>query len=273
MRNVSNYKFTTPDKSLLISEISKITKQIAEMVYSLPNTSIKIPNSKWTVGDAAAHLVISQQLAKDLLKGVKSPYGDGKINAFAEVNDKLLLKFTNRNGKSLADQFKENTQSFLDESKALPASHSLQTHFGAMDLIDLLRYCLTHLLMHSSDIAIALKKPIPVNSKRVELILPFFKNGMVKRYDKEKAKEINLSIDMNIKNVSRFTIACHQGNVTVENKIPESVDCHILVDPVIFFLVATGIVPLWKPLLKGKIIVWGQKPWLTLKLKTLFPNP
>ncbi len=257
----------------LETAILAAAKQISANINPGAKTSTLIHNSKWTVGDSAAHLVISQRLFKNVLLGKKSPYGDGRFDAFAEVNDKFLKEFKERDGLKLAALIIKETNFFIKEVNLLPDSYLLDTHFGRMELVDGMRYCLCHLLMHGSDIARALYKPVPVNPTCVSLILPFFKKGMSERYDKKAVSTLNARVDINVKGVSRFAIICRQGKVKIENEIPKSVDCHISVDPITFFLVSTGVVSLWKPLLKGKILVWGRKPWLALKLKTIFPNP
>ena len=274
VKNTSEKKSYPKDnkRTQLEDSLTETTDQIAHILLST-DTNIKISNSTWTIADAGAHLVISQGLFKGIIKGKKSPYEDGRLDVFAKVNEELLENFPERGGKNLAKQLIASTNLFLKESEHHKNSYRLKTHFGDMNLVDLLTYSLCHLLMHGSDIARTSKNPTLVKEKYVELIVPFFKGEMTKHYDKEKAKKINLSIDINILGVSRFTIICHKGELIIKEHVPRSVDCHIKIDPISFFLISTGVASLWKSLLNRKIIIWGKKPWIALHLKSLFPNP
>jgi hypothetical protein len=39
-------------------------------------------------------------------------------------------------------------------------------------------------------------------------------------------------------------------------------DCRVSADPVALLLVAYGRTSQWKPVLTGKLVAWGRKPWL-----------
>lgn len=51
------------------------------------------------------------------------------------------------------------------------------------------------------------------------------------------------------------------------------VDCHISADPVAFFLLGSGLASQWPLIARGKLMTWGRKPWLALKLASLFVSP
>ena len=46
----------------------------------------------------------------------------------------------------------------------------------------------------------------------------------------------------------------------------ESVDCHVSADPVALLLVAYGRRSQWVPILTGRLVAWGRKPWLGVRL-------
>ena len=47
----------------------------------------------------------------------------------------------------------------------------------------------------------------------------------------------------------------------------------ISADPATFLLVVYGRMPLGRALLRGGILAWGRRPWLSLRFKDLFFNP
>jgi uncharacterized damage-inducible protein DinB len=253
--------------------ITAVTDYIAAMIRSLPDTTIPLSRSHWTIGTAAAHLVVSQRLSKKILQGEKNPYNSAKPETVAETNAKMLEEFVERKGDKLATMLVMDTESFLKALAQEKDTFTMQTHFGKMDLQTSLAYNLCHLLIHASQIAMALKKTVPVTKKDVEMVLPFLKLGTKASYDKDVAKDFIGTFAVHLRNSVSYAIICEGQSVQTADEIPEHVDCHISADPVSFFLVSTGVITQWKPLFTGKLIAWGRKPWLGLRLTQLFKSP
>ena len=62
------------------------------------------------------------------------------------------------------------------------------------------------------------------------------------------------------------------GNVTVTGD-GESVDCHVSAEPVALLLIAYGRRSQWVPIMTGKLIAWGRKPWLGPRLVRYLVTP
>jgi hypothetical protein len=257
----------------LIGEIIFAADYLAGLIRTLPDTSTPLKKSSWTVGTASAHLVISQKLSKKILQGEENPYKNANPESVAFTNEQLLRDFTERRGDKLATMLIMNTEAFLKETDNYNDDRVIQTHFGTMDLLTSLSYNLCHVLIHGSQIALALKKPLPLEEKHIALTLPFLKQAMLKTYDKMLAKDFQGTFVIHIRNLPPYAIVCRSKSITVDDTIPEKVDCHISVDPFTFFLIATGVIGQWMPLLQGKFVIWGRKPWLALRLTTLFKSP
>jgi hypothetical protein len=52
-----------------------------------------------------------------------------------------------------------------------------------------------------------------------------------------------------------------------------SVDCHVSADPVELLLVAYGRKTQWVPILTGKMVAWGHRPWLGPRLVSYLVTP
>ena len=50
-------------------------------------------------------------------------------------------------------------------------------------------------------------------------------------------------------------------------------DCHVSADPVALLLVSYGRRSQWVPVLTGKLLAWGRKPWLGLRLVRYLVTP
>jgi uncharacterized protein (TIGR03083 family) len=253
--------------------VEAVAGRIAEMLRDLPDTSVRIPNSDWTVGEAAAHLVTAQGLFNDGLKGQSSPYGDGSSATFASVNAESLVEFTERDGARLAALLVDRTRSFLEKSATYPVEHLVHAHFGPMDLPTWTSYMLVHLLMHGWPIAMALGQPSPLQPAHTDLAVAFLKAVMPRGFDNEAAQGLNARLEVRIRTGRRFAVVFNDGSVTVEDPPTRRADCYLSADPVAFFLVAFGLVSQWRPIAQGKLVAWGRKPWLALKFKSYFPSP
>jgi len=271
----------SPQRKKITAEISLLAKQIAANVQDA-DTTIKIPNSDWTVGDMTAHLIISQQIISSVLTGKKNQHVAATKDFIEEANHNLsreyiaglnknfLSHFSQRDGSMLAELLLKETESSLKDMHKFSDTHMVNTHFGRFNLIMLLRYCLTHYLIHSSTIAKTLKQQLPITNENTSLIIPFIKIAMVRLYDKKAAKNFNGNFVFAIKEVQTFSLFCKPNGVTVSDSLPLSLDCSLSMDALTFFLVSNGYLSQWRALMFGTISLGGKKPWLALKLSTLF---
>lgn len=70
-----------------------------------------------------------------------------------------------------------------------------------------------------------------------------------------------------------MTISFAHGAMTVTEGVSGRPDCRIWADPVAFALTSSGRSSRWSAALKGKIVTYGRKPWLGLRLPALIRNP
>lgn len=269
------------EKQAYIDQIILVATNISNMIRS-NDASTLIPNSEWTVAEAVAHLIVTQKILTSLLSGKKSQYIEN-TNDFieevsqklsrefiAEINKKFLTKYSQRNNQILAKSLIDEIKLYAKESEKYASDHIFKTHYGNMTLLILSSYCLTHLLIHGCAIAKALKQHLPVTQKNAVLTLPFTKLVMVKLFDKKKAKNFTANFVINIRDTEKFSIICENGRLTIDSYIPQKIDCHISAEPLTFFLVSTGLISQWMPILRGELFIYGTKPWLAFKLQTLF---
>ncbi|MEK7570975.1 MAG: DinB family protein [Patescibacteria group bacterium] len=257
----------------LTDEIRIVTERVAELVTLTPDTSRKVKNSEWTIGEMAAHLVVTKQVFRSVLHGAKSPYPGKTREIIAEKNADFLKEYTIRDGNKLAELLLKRVNAFLRDTDKYPDGHTFSTHYGVLTLPEGLAYCLCHLLMHGSAIALTLNKPFPISGKDIDFIFPFLQKVTPQVFDKQQGKHLVASFVIDLTNGPQFALIIDNGTVILTKNIPSKIDCHISADPQAYFLVSSGIIRQWKPFLTGKIFVWGRKPWLILKIKSLFPNP
>jgi uncharacterized protein (TIGR03083 family) len=243
------------------------------MIRPLPDTTIRIPRAEWTVGEAAAHLADTKQVAADIAAGASIPYGDGTRtkDMFATVNAQRLAEFHERKGAVLADQIVAATDALVQNAARQPSTFTVLAPMGTMDIGTFLSYMLTHLLQHGCAIASALGEDLPVEAAHIELTLPFMTMAMPVVADQKAMRGLNASVEVRFRKGPRLAITIDDGVPTISPAPLRRVDCHVSADPVAFFLVAMGLSGRWGPVARGKIVTWGRRPWLAMTLPSMFP--
>jgi uncharacterized protein (TIGR03083 family) len=259
---------------LLQEEVGTMARRIDALIRKLPDTSVRIPGSNWTVGEAAAHLAITKDWFARLFSGEDQlRYGEGTIDSIAPANARYLGEFNERDGARLADLILERTGTFLQAASAMPSTRMFETPMGRMDALTTTSYMLTHLMMHGGAIAKALRKPYPIDPIHVELALPFVCHSMPLIVDKRAAGRLNACFQLRFRGGSSFAVMVADGEAVVGSLPLRPVDCHIFADPVAFFLVAVGLESQWRLIASGKLMAWGRKPWLAMRVPSLFVTP
>ncbi|MFD6421790.1 maleylpyruvate isomerase family mycothiol-dependent enzyme [Streptomyces sp. NPDC060198] len=265
---------------------------IATLLRSAPGTTAAVPGSKWTIGEAAAHLAMANDLMADLAAGRERPYGDGTPQSLAPANARALAAFGERGAQPLAAMITEQADAFLaavDRAAADPAASGatgtatdagtsadpmLITPLGPMNRAVLASYLLTHMLGHGYDLARALRRPHMIDGDRVGLCIPFMLSVMPRVADPAAVVRRTASYCVRLRGGGTvFGVDLADGRVVVTEERPERPDCTILIDPVAFLLIALGRRDPWRAMARGQVFARGRKPWLGPRFPALFVAP
>lgn len=257
----------------LAAAIGEAAGRIADLVRTAADTSVRIPGAEWTVGEAAAHLVLANRLMADLALGRPRPYGDGTPGSLAAANAAALADFTERDGTVLADGIVEQAKAFTAAAEVRPAGEPVVTPMGPMDLGTLGAYLLTHMLGHGYDIAVALRRPHMLDAANVALTLPFVMLAMPRVVDARAAAGHSACYDLRLRGGGGFTVTFTDGTAAVIAGRPRRPDCTIVAEPVTFLLIALGRRGPITAMSRGKILAWGRRPWLAPRFPGLFRAP
>ncbi|MCC5478369.1 maleylpyruvate isomerase family mycothiol-dependent enzyme [Streptomyces barringtoniae] len=259
----------------LAEAIRGTAEEIAALVRGASDTALAVPGSKWTVGEAAAHLAIANELMADLAAGRERPYGDGTPQSLAEANAQSLAVFAERRAEPLATMIEEQAEAFLDAvSRSAAPGPEPATPLGTMNRSVLASYLLTHMLGHGYDLARALKRPHMVDRARVGLCMPFMLSVMSRVADPSATAGLAARYRIRLRGGETFGVALADGAVQVTpGAMRHRADCTILLDPVAFLLIALGRLNPWRAIAQGQILAWGPRPWLAPRFPTLFIAP
>ncbi|MDT0466143.1 maleylpyruvate isomerase family mycothiol-dependent enzyme [Streptomyces gibsoniae] len=271
-RSVDDGK-TLPDG--LGQAIRETAADIAGLLRTAADTTAPVPDSEWTVGEAAAHLAVANELMADLAAGRERPYGDGTPQSLAAANARSLAAFEERGAEPLAAMIEAQADGFLDAvaraAADSAADRTLVTPLGPMDRSVLASYLLTHMLGHGYDLARALGRPHMIDRARVGLCLPFLLTAMP--HVAVAGAGVTARYRLRVWGGAEFGVTFTDGAVDVTSAAPDRPDCTILTEPVTFLLIALGRCNPWRAMASGRVLAWGRKPWLAARFPTLFMAP
>jgi hypothetical protein len=126
------------------------------------------------------------------------------------------------------------------------------------------------LLVHGYDIARALGRPWRIQPGQARVAIAGVTAAMPLAVDTEVARGVQLSYEVRVRGGPRFVCRFEGGALRVERPTGRPVDLCMSVDPVAYLLVSYGRIGQWGPMLRGKTLVWGRKPWAAMQIKRLY---
>ena len=225
----------------------------------------------WTTGDVAVHLVQNVEAALGLLRHEPSP-----IRGLEEMNphwNELVRTSFDKDPRSLADRFDTALGEYLKLLDDHAPGDTIKWHAGIEIPAEVLA-CITvsELLLHGFDIAKAEGVPWEISSADAAVAIDGLSHMLPYYVNEGAARGKNLRFRLRLRGGSTFDLKFNGPELTIEPPLG-SPDCKISADPAAYLLVGYGRVGRAVPILTGKVVSYGRKPWLGLALPKLIANP
>lgn len=222
----------------------------------------------WTVGETAAHAARSPEY---FLEAAKGEVALAALDDVADHNAEFLADNPERDPRVLADRFEDNERALLAYVRSLDGDPAVELFDGVVvPLSTLLAVEFGEVLVHGYDIARASGLDWPIASEHAALavggLLPILPHVI----DPAKATGFDAQIAFRIRGGIDATLVFDDGVLRIESADGQRVDCRLSVDPATYLLLSFHRVSPTIPILRGKIVAWGRKPWLATKMASLF---
>lgn len=237
----------------------------------------------WTLGETAAHIVVGARAFADSLAGdldgwcprrSATPGGAGRLRTVmastlaAEPEcDRLVL------GRLIVD----SVDHFLAVSARLSPDHVVATPwYGAgtsLTLRAVTSLLLGEQLVHGRDLAVTLHRPWPISSRDALLVVPAITAMMPRTVRVERTRHLDLTVAIHLRGGPAFAVRVVRGSVGLSPLAARRPDCHLWVRPVAFLLVGYGRITPLAAMAGGGAVAYGRRPWLGLRLRSLFHDP
>jgi hypothetical protein len=220
------------------------------------------------VGETAAHIAGSAGIFLEVAKGETPPVA---LDDVAGHNAEFLAANPERDPDILAGRFKDDQLALRAYAESLDGDPAVELFDGVVvPLSTLLAVELGEVLVHGYDIADVSGLDWPIASDHAALavggLLPVFPHVI----DPTQAAGFDARIGFRIRGGREATLTFDDGVLRIETADGQPVDCRLSVDPATYLLVSFNRITPLIPTLQGKIVAWGRRPWLAVKLPSLF---
>jgi uncharacterized protein (TIGR03083 family) len=266
---------TVADRARTVDQLGVAIEQLVRVVSNVRNPNAPATD-RWTVTDVAAHVAGNLEVCTAMVRGVPSPAGS--IDAIGALNDLVIATLGERDIDRLAQHIEAHAAAYIEAISSLDGDPLVpwhaHLHLPASTLAGL---SLGETIVHGLDIARATDQawPVPADWARTVIgaALPVLPHYL--KPDRVAARRMRYEIRFRGAEALSAHLLIADGRLTVTDGATsgDKVDCHVSAEPWTFVRVMYGRSGLGAPLATGKIIAWGRRPWLGLRLPRYFRAP
>ena len=248
-------------------------ERYAQLVEGVPDTSIPVPESEWTVRDSTVHLCGSTQRMATLAGGVASTVPSVDRDFLAARARKLIDEEPETDGGKLADRIREGLARLLELTATLSGDHPIAYHAGLrLNLTQLFSLYLGEYLLHGYDVAVAIEAPWPIDPGDAALAVRGFRACYSAIFSPATAAGLDATYRLDTVGTDPFFVRITDATCE-EPATPGSVDCIISADPVTALLVMSGRLNQWAAIALGRLDFSGARPEIGPRFNDLFVFP
>ena len=223
--------------------ILNVAERAAELIAGIVDVGAPVPDSDWTVGDAATHLVVGARAftaaVEGRLDGWGTPEGESVVRQIFEVDEP-------HEPTALARQLDGGVHAWFAATAQHCAGrglcHSLvdpdrNHHLGTIACL-----ILGELVIHGHDLAMAVGRPWPVDPEDARLIIAgVFPAKIPVIVNREATSGVRARYRLDVDGGPTFVVQFDDGVATVHPGGPSAaVDCHVSGDATRCFCSATA---------------------------------
>lgn len=265
----------TLDLSSASAAVQRAGDRVCELLAGASDPTMRLKGSDWTVRDVAVHLAVMSEVYTGYAHGETEPFVDVSDIAggsLARSSAARLEAEAERDLAALAGRLRAGTASLLDACRDRDAGDTVVWNGRTVTVGTLLGIALAELLVHGLDVARTLSRPWPIAAGDARLVLDAVLPLLPLLVDKRATGDIDVRYDLRVRGGARVMLHFHDGVLDVA-PAGGKVDCHVRADPAALLLVSYGRRSQWVPALTGRLVAWGRRPWLGLRLTRYLVAP
>jgi uncharacterized protein (TIGR03083 family) len=234
-----------------------------------PKRAEKVPGLDWTVSELGKHLITEPRRFDRFGRGVVDDLGPDA----AAFNRAELDAITEDDPSRQAEVFLAEHASYMAQATKHAPTDPYQWFGTPMDWSQGAGIYLGELCVHSLDLARTTGARSSLSRQDALWII----NGLVpilpQFSDPKTSAGFNGTFELKLRQGPSLVVTFTDGKLTAGPKNGQKIDCVINADPSAFLLVGYGRTSQWGPIMRGKLLAGGRKPWLALRFAKLLLNP
>lgn len=258
--------------------VGEVVPPLARLVRNISDPNAPAVGT-WSAGEVAAHLTHVLAGDGDAIAGRPLPSVSVTRADIAELTAQFLDDDPERDPTVLADRIEELGREF-DAVAAASRAASVDWLGGAvLPPSAVACHLLEECLVHGHDIATATGQRWPIQRRHallaieggaLQIIAALPPSAFI---NQRKAGSFRARVEVRLRGGGRNRLVIEDGSQTIVPGGGRDVDAHISADPAAFLLVLMGRAARWKPLVTGKVAVWGRRPWKLVRMFDVLSGP
>lgn len=241
------------------------SRRFAALLRSVAEGATPVPGMRWTVGEIGAHVVQSAINARHAVEGHGSAY-DG-IGFNGDIDEKLVADLPERDPGRLGDMVETRYDALAEALTGIPDDREI----GVIDRLtpaSLRAILALDFMLHGTQIAAAAGRTFAVDAEAMRRCVALVLPALV---DAAAAHGLTATFSLRFRGAAPLLYGWEDGRLWIDDGRARRVDCFVSADARAFLLQGIGLYPLWKLALTGRMLSWGRRPWLSLRLPRLIP--
>ena len=135
-----------------------------------------------------------------------------------------------------------------------------------MRLSALLALELAELLVHGWDVARGSHQPWPIPPEDAVVALAGVVSMLPHMVQVERARDLTMTCDLRVRGGFQARAVVTDGQAMVVQPDASRPDCRLTAEPVTLLLLSYGRIGQVGPMVRGRLLPWGRRPWLVARL-------
>jgi hypothetical protein len=262
----------TIDRTEAIRVFQDLTASVQRLVERHAPHDRPIPHLTWTVSQCLAHQAMGDWMYTYQLIG---PGLQLRLEDTSKVNDWTVAPLAGLDPRTVAHELERSGAALIDVVRSSAADATFTWWSGAQASVDTaVGLLIGERLVHGWDLAQAYGEPWPIDPRHASIAMSASFAVLPLLVEPDAAEGLDATIEMRLRGGGRYALRFTDGVLTTSEATSEHrADAHVSADPVALLLVGYGRIPQFGQLIRGKILTWGRRPWVALRLGSVLRNP
>lgn len=230
----------------------------------------------WGAGEVAAHLSHAIRGDTEVLAGRPIPPATVTKAGMDDFTARMLAEDGERDPAVLAERIGALAGEFDDTASRAPEDPVSWLQGAPMPPSAVACHLLEECLVHGHDIARATGQEWPISRRHAVLVVEGFILQLIAALPPTalvKSESFRGCVEIRLRGGGRTALVFDHGSMTVEPEPRREVDAHLSTCPAAFLLLSLGRQGIARPLLTGKLAVWGPRPWKAPQMLSAISTP